>query len=133
MPFVLDASVALCWAFKDELTDLADAALERLRTDKALVPSIWWFEICNVLIVNERSGRISEPDSSVFLSKLRTLEIATDDKRQDADVLMLSRRHRLSVYDASYLEIARREGLALATLDRELMRAARAEHLHLLR
>jgi hypothetical protein len=54
MPFVLDASIAACWAFDDEDHPVAALALERIRTDAARVPSLWWFELRNTLIVNER-------------------------------------------------------------------------------
>ena len=60
MPFVLDASVAACWAFDDEDHPVAAVALERIRADEAIAPSLWWFEVRNTLIVNERRGRLSE-------------------------------------------------------------------------
>ncbi len=57
MPFVVDASVAACWAFRDEDHPVADAALERLRTDEAAAPALWWFEVRNILVVSERRKR----------------------------------------------------------------------------
>ena len=127
MPFVLDASVAACWAFEDEDHPSAALALERVREDDVLVPAIWWFEVRNLLIVNERRGRITEGDTAAFLRALSRLSIATDRSPDEGVVLTLARRHRLTVYDASYLELSLREGLPLATLDRDLARAARAE------
>jgi predicted nucleic acid-binding protein len=132
MPFVLDASVAGCWAFDDEDHPVAALALERLRRDEALVPSVWWFEVRNVLIVNERRGRITERDTAAFLRGLSRLGVAVDRSPDEAVVLSLARRHRLSVHDASYLELSLREALPLATLDAELARAARAERQPLL-
>ncbi|HTR15932.1 MAG TPA: type II toxin-antitoxin system VapC family toxin [Acetobacteraceae bacterium] len=132
MPFVLDASIAASWAFEDENHSTAALALARLRTDAALVPSVWWFEVRNTLIMSERRGRISEPDTAEFLRALARLGVAVDRTPDETAVLALSRRHRLTVYDASYLELARREGLPLATLDADLIRAARAEHQPLL-
>ena len=67
MPFVIDASIAACWAFEDEDHPVAALALERIRSDEALVPSLWWFEVRNTLIVNERRGRLTEADVTVFL------------------------------------------------------------------
>ena len=64
MPFVLDASVAACWAFDDEDHPVAALALERIRADEARVPSLWWFEVRNTLIVNERRGRLTESDTA---------------------------------------------------------------------
>ena len=60
MPFVLDASFAACWAFDDEDHPVAALALERVRTDEARVPSLWWFEVRNALMVSERRGRLTE-------------------------------------------------------------------------
>ena len=59
MPFVLDASIAACWAFEDEDHPVAAAALDRVRSDEARVPSLWWFEVRNTLMVNERRGRLT--------------------------------------------------------------------------
>ena len=128
MPFVLDASVAACWAFDDEDHPAAAAALARLRGDEALVPALWWFEVRNTLIVSERRGRMTEADTAVFLRNLSRLGVTVDHAAVEADVLALARRHRLTVYDASYLELARRERLALATLDAALAAAARLEN-----
>jgi hypothetical protein len=54
MPFVLDASVAVCWAFDDEDLPTAELVPERVRTDEARLPSLWWSEVRNTLIVSER-------------------------------------------------------------------------------
>jgi predicted nucleic acid-binding protein len=127
MPFVLDASIASCWAFEDEDHPVAALALERLRTDAARVPSLWWFELRNTLIVNERRGRLTESDTAAFLRSLARLGVTVDRSPVEADVLTLARRHRLTVYDAAYLELARRDGVPLATLDTALATAALSE------
>ena len=126
MPFVLDASVAACWAFADENHPVAAVVLERMRTDIAIAPSIWWFEVRNVMIVNERRGRLTEIDSHGFLRALAQLGVRIDPAPDEGMVLALARTQRLSVYDASYLALALREGVALATLDQGLGAAARA-------
>jgi predicted nucleic acid-binding protein len=126
MPFVLDASITVCWLFDDEEHPHAAAALTRIRTDEALVPSLWWFEVRNTLLVNERRGRVTEGDTATFLSALARLAI-TVDRTLHEDALTLGRRHRLTVYDAAYLELARRKNLPLATLDQQLANAARTE------
>jgi predicted nucleic acid-binding protein len=120
MPFVLDASVAL--AEEDLLT--AVAALALIRNDKGCAPSLWWFEVRNVLIVAERRGRLHESDTALFLRNLSRLPIAVDRAPEEAVVLTLVRRHTLAVYNASYLELAQRHGVALATLDAALAQAA---------
>ncbi len=127
MPFVLDASIPACWALLDEEDPRAEAAFARMETDEAVVPSLWWFEIRNILVVNERRKRITESDTAGFLRNLAALRIRVDRESEDPVVLKLARTHRLSVYDAAYLELALREAIPLATLDAQLRAAARAE------
>ena len=127
MPFVLDTSISACWAFQDEQDPRADAAFVRIKSEEAVVPSLWWFEIRNILVVNERRKRITESDTGVFLRDLAGLRIRVDREPEENVVLRLARTHHLSVYDASYLELALREAIPLATLDAELTAAARAE------
>ena len=124
MPFVLDASVTACWAFDDEDHPVAAATLERLRVDEAIAPSLWWFEIRNTLIVNERRGRLTAPDTTTFLRELSRLGVRIDRTPDETAILAFARQHRLTVYDASYLELAQREAVPLATLDRDLRKAA---------
>lgn len=127
MGFVVDASVTACWAFADESDPRADRALRRLRRDEALAPALWWFEVRNILVVNERRQRLTQADSAAFLRDLAHLGISLDRSPDEGEVLRIARAHRLSVYDAAYLELAQRRGVALATLDADLVRAATAE------
>lgn len=124
MAFVLDASITPCWAFADEDHPIAAAALNRLETNQALVPAVWWFEIRNALVVNERRGRLHQADTARFPGNLTQLAIRIDHAPADAALLTLARQYRLSVYDAAYLELAQREGQVLATLDAAPRRAA---------
>ena len=107
-------------------------ALERVRTDEARVPSLWWFEVRNTRIVSERRGRLTETDTATFLHGLAHLRVSVDRSPQEADVLALARHRRLTVYDSAYLELARLGGVPLATLDATLATAARAERVRLL-
>ncbi|MCF3948931.1 type II toxin-antitoxin system VapC family toxin [Acidiphilium sp. AL] len=132
MPFILDASIAACWAFDDEDHPVAAHALERIRVDAALAPSLWWFEIRNTLIVSERRGRLVEADTATFLRELSRFGVMIDRTPQEATILTLARQHRLTVYDASYLELAQREAVPLATLDSNLRKAAAALDITLL-
>jgi predicted nucleic acid-binding protein len=132
MGLVLDSSIVGCWCFPDEASPIADAAFDQLGTDQAVVPVLWWFEVRNVLVVNERRGRIDPPASAAFLADLEKLPIHYDREVEGATVLALARAHRLTVYDAAYLELAGRIGAPLATLDRQLARAARAAGVPLL-
>ena len=124
MAFVLDASIAACWAFPDEDHPDASLAFRRMRTEEAVVPCLWWFEVRNILVVNERRRRIAESGTASFLLNLSRLRIRVDRVPNEGAVLHLARTHRLSVYDAAYLELAQREGLPLATLDTDLQKAA---------
>ena len=124
MAFVLDASITACWAFPDEDHPDAGLAFHRMGSEEAVVPCLWWFEVRNILVVNERRRRIAEPDTAVFLLNLSRLCIRIDRVPDEGAVLRLARTHRLSVYDAAYLELAQREKLPLATLDADLQKAA---------
>ena len=132
MAFVLDASITACWAFQDEDHPDAGLAFHRMRAEEAVVPCLWWFEVRNILVVNERRGRLGESDSAAFLLHLSRLRVRLDRLPEGDAVLRLARTHRLSVYDAAYLELAQREGLPLATLDTHLRRAAAKEGVALL-
>jgi len=132
MAFVLDASITACWAFQDEDHPDAALALDRMRTEEAVVPCLWWFEVRNILVVNERRRRIGESDTAAFLLNLSRIRVRLDRLPEGDAVLRLARTHRLSVYDAAYLELAQREGLPLATLDADLRRAAAEEGVALL-
>lgn len=125
--FVLDASVAASWCFADESHQNAEAAFNLIGRDTALAPALLWFELRNVLLMGERRNRLSEAQTARFLQYMSELPIELDRDPNDRLVLGLARTHRLSVYDAVYLELAQRRAIPLATLDRALMNAARAE------
>ena len=126
MPLVLDASIAANWHFH-EGSVAADAILESLAQETARVTAIWWFEIRNVVVLGERVGRATQEQTREFLELLSQLPIALDGLPDEQRVFDLAREHRLTFYDASYLELAQREGIGLATLDKELVKAARLE------
>ncbi len=128
MPFVLDASVALAWSFRDEQNAYAHRVLRRLEDDPAVVPAVWLLEVTNGLLVAERRDRFSAADVANVHSVLADLPIEWSDLALDqalGPVLDLARTHALSAYDASYLELAMREGLPLATRDAALQAAAK--------
>lgn len=131
MPLVIDASIAAAWLLPEETSEVAERALQALASDTALALRIWWFDVRNVLIVNERRKRIGTAQTEQALRLLRKLPIMLDSNPSEPRILDLARRHGLTVYDAAYLELAAREGLALVSLDRELCRSARSEKLML--
>jgi predicted nucleic acid-binding protein len=133
MDFVIDASVTMAWCFEDEATTAADEALDRLRESHAVVPTIWNLEVANVLLIAQRRSRVSEAQVARFVRLLGSLPITTDPAPIDiAALLNLGRRHSLSSYDASYLELAERLGAPLATLDVKLAAAAHTAGVHVL-
>lgn len=129
MSFVLDNSVALAWCFKDERTPLSIALLDRVTLEGAVAPQLWPLEALNVLLVAERRGRIDRETRltlSAFLAELPiTIDPETAERTWGATA-RLAEAHRLTAYDAAYLELAQRMGLPLATQDAELVAAARA-------
>jgi predicted nucleic acid-binding protein len=127
MPFVIDASIAVCWLMPDERHPMAEAASNRIVRDLAYVPALWWFELRNVLIIHERRGRLNEAKSAEALKFLRALPVTTDMGAQEDELMRLARTHGLTAYDAAYLELAQRKGIPLATLDKALASAACAE------
>jgi predicted nucleic acid-binding protein len=131
MSFIIDASVVIAWAFKEQHAT-AERALARIQAEDAIVPALWWYELRNVLVLGERQGRLTERATARFLRDISRLAITIDSSPDEAQVLTLARRHRLTVYDAAYLELAGREALPLATLDEELAAAARAEQVALI-
>jgi predicted nucleic acid-binding protein len=127
--FVLDASVAVAWCFEDESTPAAWELLDRLRTAPGHVPALWALEIGNILLGAEKRRRITQARTVEFLSILGELDVRVDPDlpgRAFRDVLPLARERRLTTYDATYLELAMRLGLPLATKDKALARAAMA-------
>lgn len=127
MAFVPDASLAAQWVLPDEESAMADLALDRLVTEAAIVPGLFWHEMRNLLLSAERRGRIDTRHADTSMARLRRLRIRCTDDSDDRDVLELARAYRLSAYDASYLALAIREGCALASLGLRLNEAAAAE------
>jgi len=135
--FVVDASVALCWYFEDQKTAYTEAVFECLaRGDKALVPALWPLEVINSLVVAVRQKTISAAQLETFVRDLKDLPIEVDIEgieRVYSSVVRISQRHQLSSYDATYLDLALVEGLALATLDKNLRSAAKRAGVELLK
>jgi predicted nucleic acid-binding protein len=123
---VIDASVALAWCFPDEASDYADSLLLAIENQTVIVPSIWAVEVTNALVVGEKRKRIRPPEIRRFVELLKSLSVV-EDRQPFADnvsnVLPLAREYDLSAYDASYLDVAVRHGIPLATLDSVLQKA----------
>jgi len=135
MPFVLDASVTMTWCFQDEAAPETDDLLQELSILGAIVPALWHFEVSNILATGIRRKRISADDARAFLKKLDTLPIEAEMRKTPItgkDLLPFVLQYNLTAYDAAYLELAKRKGCALATLDRELIAAAQLEAIPLM-
>jgi len=132
---VLDVSLSCAWCFADEATAESWAILELLQTGQAQVPALWLWETANVLVQAERRGRISPAAIRTYLGLLEGLPISVEQPSTASawhDTLALARSHRLTSYDAAYLELALRRSLPLASRDQALQAAARAEGVPLL-
>src|SRR5215472_17359350 len=131
MSLVIDASIAIAWAF-EEKHEITERTLALVGIEAMTAPALWWYELRNVLVLGERRGRITEQQTARFLRDVSRLGITIDTAPDESGVLSLARRHRLTVYDAAYLELALRAALPLATLDATLSAAARAEGVRLI-
>ena len=135
MSLVLDSSVALAWVYSEETTSPIQQVFARLTANGAWVPALWRLEVANILEMGVRSRRNTAAFRDSTLADLALLPIQVDaetDRQAWGATLRLAARHRLTLYDAAYLELAQRRGLALATLDLELRAAAKAEGVPLL-
>jgi len=135
MSLVLDSSAALAWIYGDETTDAIRAVFDQVAAAGAVVPALWRLEVGNSLSVAVRRGRIEADFRRAALADLGLLDITTDqytDVHAWGETLILADRHRLTLYDASYLELAQRRVLPLATLDEALCAAARTVGIRLL-
>jgi predicted nucleic acid-binding protein len=125
--FVVDASVALTWCFPDENSTLAHRVAQMFKEgDSAIAPSFWPHEVLNALLVGEKRKRISGDLIRTFLTDLATLPIELQELQADEvfdRIQSLSREHGLTTYDAAYLDLAQTNGLPVATLDEDLIRA----------
>ena len=134
MKLVIDASVVLSWLLREPTSEdaaLAFNVLESLATPaaEAFMPAIGFLEIANVVARVEAKGLVDVQRIGGFMEMLRTLPLRVDHDTAAlalGPVLDLARRHRLSAYDAAYLELALRRGLPLASLDAQLAKAAAA-------
>lgn len=124
LPLVLDASAVIGWLMPDERWPDVEAAI----ADAAdlLVPWLFWVELRNVLITQERRGRLPVGGTEKLLAAVDRLALIYDTTPDSAAVLRLARDFRLSAYNALYLELAQRQSASLFTTDHALTQAARS-------
>ena len=131
--WVVDSSLALAWGLPDERSPAADRFWDHVGTGSQLwVPSLWWYEIANALVVVCRRGRLDGEKSQEILSLLARIPVTTASPPVGEELRRLQSlalKHELSAYDAAYLDLARTLSVDMATLDRGLATAARNEGL----
>jgi predicted nucleic acid-binding protein len=125
---VVDNSIVMSWCFEDEGNCYADAVLESLEFVQGLAPAVWPLEVANVLLVAERKKRIDRSSVVRFLALLQGLPLKVEHEppcRALTEIFALARDRGLSSYDASYLDLAMRFGISIATMDESLIKAAK--------
>ncbi len=128
MSFVIDNSVALAWCFEDEHTGPIMDLLDRVVETGAFAPSLWPLETLNGLLMAESRKRLDAKRRQRLAGFLRGLPVMLDTETAEQGwtaTARLAERHRLTLYDAAYLELAQRRKLPLATLDRDLIRTGK--------
>lgn len=127
MSLVLDSSATLAWTHGDETTAPLRAVFDQVADQGGMVPSLWRLEVANSLTRAVQRKRIDTGFRDAALTDLAHLNIAVDQHTDDeawTNTLQLADRHRLTVYDAAYLELASRRRIPMATLDRDPAAAA---------
>jgi predicted nucleic acid-binding protein len=126
LTLVLHSSVTVAWFFRDEQIDAVRGVLGTFSQSGAVVPSLWRIEVANALQMAVRRGRIDEGYRDLSIADLAIMDVvdAESDRHVWSTTLNLANRFRLTIYDAIYLEVAQRLALPLASLDRQLRRAA---------
>ena len=130
--FVLDASFAASWFLPDEASLATNALLDRLVESEAAVPSLFRHEMRNLMLLAQRRGRMSRAKLHEVILELGAAPVRDYGPGDDAKIVDLAMKRDLTAYDAAYLDLALRERLPLATLDRKLAAAAHAENVPVL-
>ncbi len=127
--FVADASVAIGWVHPAQATTQTAAMLDAVAEGAILeVPALWPLEVANALTVLVRRRKLTEHERQTALGWLRALRLNVDHEMASLAFSRLSELatvHRLSVYDAAYLELAQRRKLVLGCNDGPLREAAK--------
>ena len=126
---VVDCSSAIAWLMPDERNvDLRHLSMTH---GPFIAPFLFWSELRNVILTNERRGRLTINAAEGMIAAIDAFKMDLDTAPSNTNVLAIARKHRLTVYDALYLDLAMRKSAALTTLDAALSRAATLEGLTL--
>ena len=126
---VLDASVALSAVLDEANSETARQLLVRVAQTGAIVPNLWHLEVGQTLLVAERLGRLDRSQRLRAAEQFLELPIEVDQATAAhawREIMVVAEQHRLSLYDAAYLELSMRHSLPLATFDAALLRGATA-------
>ncbi len=129
--FVLDASVTASWFLKEPPHPHVKIAGRRIKSETAVSPTLWWYEVRNIVIIAERRKRLTPNEGDTAWQRLLLLNVQLETPDPQIS-LVIARRHGLSFYDAAYLELALRLGLELATRDTAMATAAQLEGVSLI-
>jgi predicted nucleic acid-binding protein len=122
--FILDCSVTMSWCFEDESSTYSDAVLHSLEKNTAFVPWLWDLEVCNVLLIAQKRGRITDNRIFNFLALLAELNIVTDNtKSAIQDLILIGQKYSLTGYDSAYLHLCLTHAMPIATLNKRLIDA----------
>ena len=135
MSIVADASVVLAWFFDEDHTPQALEVLRRIEKEGLLVPPLLWSELENGILTGERKRLKKCAESEAFLKLVRDLPMETDERprhRVSDEILDIGRRFQLTSYDATYVELAWRESVSLATFDRAMRTCAKSMKIRLI-
>lgn len=135
MSLVLDSSATAAWVYVDEVTSAIRDVFDLVSNQGAWVQSLWRLEVANILEMGVRRGRHDAAFRDATLADLALLPVHIDpetDRHAWTATLRLAERHRLTLYDVAYLELAKRRDLPVATVDIDLRAAASVENIRLL-
>ncbi|MDX2163954.1 MAG: type II toxin-antitoxin system VapC family toxin [Gammaproteobacteria bacterium] len=133
--FVLDCSITMAWCFEDEVTPYAENIMDKLADAIALVPALWSIEVANVLIMAEKKKRISPSTANAFRFMLGKLPIRIEENIPRfylEHIFKTAKENHLTAYDAAYLDLALQHNLPIATLDKDLQKAAKTQGIEIL-
>lgn len=131
---VVDSSIAVAWCFADEKSEYTEGVLSEVVENSAVAPVVWPLETANALLMAERRKRTTRAQTDAALAFLQKLPIhVQEDSSAELrhGTIRLARKYDLTVYDATYLGLALRDTLPLATLDKPLAKAAKASGVEL--
>ena len=127
--FIVDASVGFAWVYQDQATPETDHLLNEVAAGATvIVPALWFLEMSNVLLVAQRRHRLTAGQRKAAMEKLTAMQFTVDEegtRHAFGKTSELAEKYGLTIYDATYLELASRRSLPLASRDEALRNAAK--------